>query len=149
MRATVYSGKDKRLGMQRVTVKLAAIGQLKDTLTNLKRGTVNLVKKQNTPIIATILKPIRRIKLGAITVNRRQTNQITLGHLGCPTLNHTHTLCSGKAIHSLALTDTVTTANKDRLLDVSDKGDNTEESLEINGHCEPRLCYTAWVVNCD
>ena len=135
MRSTVDSGEDECIRVQSVSVELAGVSQFKDTLTHLKRGTVNLVKEQSASIIATVLKPVRRVEPRGIAFDRRQTDKVAFRHLRGATLNHLEPRCLGVLIHHFRLTQTVTTTDKDRLLDGSDERNDLQESLEINGHC--------------
>jgi hypothetical protein len=140
--------------MQMETVKLTRIGQLKDTLSNLSSGTINLVQEQDNRLITSQLEPIGRIPLGHAPIKARQTDKITLSHLRGSTLNdrdgsiidigHGLVNASSELINSLALADTMTTTQKNRLLATSNMGNNRTERLEINSHLDLLHCLAGF-----
>ena len=88
MLATIDGSENQGVRMERETSQLAAIGQLKDALTNLGGCTVNFIEKQHDGLAASGEIPLGRVPPGAITIGGRQTQKITLGHLGSTTLYH-------------------------------------------------------------
>ena len=79
--AAVDCRKDASAGMKIPTVKLATVSQLKDTLTDLWRCAVNLVKKQSNRLLTSSLEPVWSVPDSAVAVDAWETHEVALGHL--------------------------------------------------------------------
>jgi hypothetical protein len=90
-----------------VTVQFATVGQLEDPLANFLDRSVHFVKEENHRLFTSHLEPIGRIEAGTVTVDARQTNQVTLGHLAGSTLHNRKLHVLGDLINHLGLTNTV------------------------------------------
>jgi hypothetical protein len=140
MLATVDSSEDQSLRVQGPAGNLAAIGKLKDTLTDFHGRTVNLVQEQDNRLGAGLDKPAKRTELrSANTVDLhkfwgRHTEKITLGHLRSTTLHNWKSSRTSKLVNHLGFTDTVTTTDQDGLENPCDVGNDALKSLEVYSH---------------
>jgi hypothetical protein len=140
MLSTIHRTDDNGVGMERNASNLAAIGQFKDALPNLKSPTVNLVKKDETGLSASGQKPIGRIPsrrtlaANLNDVRSGKAKQVTLSHLAASTFDHRKAKASGNLIDNLALADTVTTTNEDGLTNLQNVRSEGSESSEIDSH---------------
>jgi len=117
-----------------VAVKLAGISKLENALANLGSRTVNLIEEEDTRLFTSSLEPIGGIEGGAVTLDNRKTNEVTLSHLRGSALNYGEFHNVGSLIDNLGLADAVATSKKDGLTDSKDVGDNGTKGLKINRH---------------
>ena len=78
---TIDGRDDDRISVKAKPGQLAAIGQLKDTLTDLGGCTVYLIEKEYHSLITSGLEPRGRVPSGHSTIGARKAQQVTLGHL--------------------------------------------------------------------
>jgi hypothetical protein len=132
---TVDGSENQRILMERMTVELPAIGQLKDSLANLDGRTVNLIKEENHSFVTSLVEPIRRVEGGRLTRDNRQTNKVTFRHLRGTTLYDWQTQVVGGLIDHAGLTNTVATTEQDGFANRCDERGDSIECFEIYSHC--------------
>ena len=138
--AAVNRRKDKRFGVENVTVNLTRVSQLKEALSNLRRRTVNLIDEENDRRGTRKREPIGRVPSGdTLTTNLRiarvgQTKKVTLRHLRSTTLHNRQAKGAGGLVDDLRLADAVATTNEDRLANLGDVGRESGEGGEVDRH---------------
>jgi hypothetical protein len=128
-------------------VDLAGVGQLEQTLTDLHRGAVNLIEKEDHGLGAGSHKPVGSVPSGSLATIGKvggvgQTKEVTLGHLGSTTLHDRQGPLTSDHVDDLGLADAVTTTNEDREPCVKDRGDGVEEGSEVKSHVD--ILWMAW-----
>jgi hypothetical protein len=126
--------------VERNASNLAAIGQFEDTLPNLHRATVNLVKKEDDRHSASGKEPIgsvpsrRTLAANLNDVRSGKAKKVTLSHLRATTLNDGKAHASGNLVDNLALADTVTATNEDGKAHAQNVRSDRGEGSEIDSH---------------
>jgi hypothetical protein len=108
----VDGSEDDGIRVKDVTVEFPTVGQLKDTLTNFKGSTINLIEEQADRLFTSLFEPVRWVEAGTIAFHTGKTNQVTLGHLAGTSLNYRQAGISSKLINNLALANAVATTKK-------------------------------------
>jgi hypothetical protein len=121
-------------------VDLAAVGQLKQALTNLLSRAVHFIEEEAHRLLTRGHKPVRSVPRGSLaTVDLgvcrvRQTKEITLSHLRRAALDDRKTTSLRDLIDHLRLADTVATTEKHGQACVKDVRDDGREGCEIDRH---------------
>jgi len=144
MLATVDGSEDKGVLVQVVTIELPAIGQLKDTLTHLDSGTVDLIEEEDYGRLTGRLEPVWRVPRGTSVVHARQTDEVALGHLRGTSLDDRKTYGLRELIDHLGLADTVATTKKDGLTHIGYERSDLEKSLEVDSHFVFTFTWVGW-----
>jgi len=134
MLATVNGSNHDGIGVKEVAENLARIGKLEDALADFWDGAVDLIEEEETRVVATLVEPVRGTERRNIAICTWETNEVTLGHLGCATLDDGQTHLTGHLVDKLRFADAMATAKHERLLDRKDVGGNRSEGLEIDSH---------------
>ena len=139
MLAAIDGREDKGVRVEMVAVELARVGQLENALTDFDSRTVNLIQEEDDGLIASGLEPIRGIERRAVTIGRRQTNKVALGHLRGAPLNDGHSHLLGKLINNLRFANAMASTNQDGLTHIADVRNDTIECLKVYCHGGPPL----------
>ena len=134
MLPAIDGGEDDSLRVQVMAGELAAVGQLEDTLTDLGRGPINLVQKQDARLVAALCVPVRGTEGSRPAVRSRQTEQVALGHLRGASLNDGQAQGLGGLVDDAGLPDAVAASEQHRLANRGDVGGDCNECLEVYGH---------------
>jgi hypothetical protein len=134
----IDSGDNDSVGVNGNTIQLARVHQLKESLTNLWNGAINLIKEEDDRLGDSGKEPIGRVKssgshptdlfVGVIG----KANEIAFGHLRGAALNDRSLKVSSKLIDNLRFADAVTTTEQDGKSRGSDERGDSVESFEID-----------------
>ena len=134
MLPAIDGGEDDGVGVEVMPGQLAAIGQLKDALTDLDGRAINLVQKQDARLVAALCVPVRRTEGSRPAVRGRQTEQVALGHLRGAPLDNGQTQRLGGLIDHAGLTNAVAASEQHRLANRGDVGCDCDKGLEVYCH---------------
>ena len=139
MLTTIDGSDNQRFRVKMPAVDLAGVGQLKQTLTDLHRGAVNLVEKEDHGLGTSRHEPVRSVPSGSLATIGKvgsvgQTQEIALGHLRSTTLDNGQAPLLRDHVDDLGLADAVTTANENRQASRKDRGDGGKEGSEVERH---------------
>jgi hypothetical protein len=100
-----------------IAENLARIGQLEDALTDLGDCAVYLIEEEDTRVITTLVKPVRRTEASHVAIGARQAHEVTLGHLRRAALDNGQAHELRNLIDKFRLANSMPTTKHERLLD--------------------------------
>jgi hypothetical protein len=140
MLAAIDSSHDQGLRVQVPAVKLAAIGKLKEPLTDLYGRAVHFVKEEQDRLLASRHKPIWSVPGGSLAARDAglggigETQEIALSHLRRAALDYRKLASGCDHVDDLRLALTVPASNEHGKTGIEDERGDVQEGGKIDSH---------------
>jgi hypothetical protein len=128
----VNGSEDDGIRVKVMTVEFPAIGQLKDSLADFQRSTINLVEEQADRLFASLLEPIRGVEAGAIAFDAGQADKVAFRHLAGTAFNDRQAGSGCQLVDNLGLANTVATTEQDGQAGSANCWGEPYECFEVN-----------------